>query len=251
MTQTPRPVIGLNMDVIPQSKVSRAHLRLSITYSQAILQAGGLPVLMPPFEKEADLRAFLDRVNGFVLVGGMDLDPRRYGHSWHSAVRPIAEKRDESDRMLVKNLMQRQMPLLAIGLGMQQLNVAAGGTLYMHLPEEMPKALPHADPTCSGPHRHRVKLEPNSRLDDIYGDAELLVVSDHHQAVKQVGARFRVAATAPDGVIEAIEAVDPNWFAVGVQWHPESESASALEMQLFDGFLQASLEFANGLAMAA
>jgi len=129
--------------------------------------------------------------------------------------------------------------------------VACGGALIQHIPEEMPRAMPHVDPSCSGPHRHAVLLKPNSRLEEIYGEGEIRVNSSHHQAVKTVAAEFRIAATAPDGVIEALEATDPNWFCLGVQWNPESESASALDLQLFECFLQACIRQTQPLAVAA
>jgi putative glutamine amidotransferase len=156
----------------------------------------------------------------------------------HPSVRPIAERREESDRLLLRRAVERQVPILAIGLGMQHLNVVCGGSLYLHLPEELPRALPHQDRTGE-PHRHAIAVQPGTRLDDIYGGGEVLVNSAHHQAVRQVGAGLRVSARAPDGVIEAIEAEDPQWFCVGVQWQPDSVTASALDMQLFEAFVQA------------
>jgi putative glutamine amidotransferase len=152
----------------------------------------------------------------------------------------MAPRRDESDRHLVRRLLERRLPVLAIGLGVQQLNVALGGTLYLHLPEELPRAMPHRDPTGQA-HRHLVLVEPGTRLEEIYGGGEIRVNSSHHMAVRQLGAGLRVAALAPDGVIEAVETTDPHWFCVGVQWHPESESSSALDQQLFECFLQACL----------
>jgi putative glutamine amidotransferase len=150
----------------------------------------------------------------------------------------------------VRLLIARQIPLLAIGVGMQQLNAALGGTLLLHLPEDLPRAMPHRDHT-GGPHRHMVVIEPNTRMEEIYGAGEIRVNSAHHQAVRQVGAGLRTGAVAPDGVIEAIEATDPNWFCVGVQWHPESETASALDMQLFECFVQACVRQAQPLQLAA
>ena len=143
------------------------------------------------------------------------------------------------------------MPVLAIGLGMQQLNAALGGELFLHLPEELPRALPHFDPSCQGPHRHAVLIEPGTRLDEIYGGGEIRINSAHHQAVRQVGDGLRVGARSPDGVIESIESTDPHWFCVGVQWHPESETAYALDTQLFESFIQACLRQAQPLQLAA
>ena len=88
-------------------------------------------------------------------------------------------------------------------------------------------------------------------MDEIYGGGEIRVNSNHHQAVRQVGSKMRVCALAPDGVIEAIESVDPNWFCMAVQWQPESDSASALDMQLFEGFIQACIRQAQPLELAA
>jgi putative glutamine amidotransferase len=234
-----RPVIGINADFIAASKVNRAHMRLNVGYFEAVCQAGGLPVVMPPFAREAEIASFLETVDGFVLSGGLDLDPRRSGQPTHSSIQPMAERREESDRILVRMLLKRRMAMLGIGVGMHQINVACGGTLFLHLPEDQPRALPHYDPSCQGPHRHAVLLQTGTHMEEFYGDGEILVNSAHHQAVKQVGSGLRISAQAPDGVIEAIETVDPNWFCIGVQWHPESETASALDMQLFEGFVQA------------
>jgi putative glutamine amidotransferase len=251
MSNQTRPLIGINVDYVPTSKHTQAHARVHAGYFDSIVTAGGLPVLMPPFGKEQEINAFLDNVSGFVLTGGLDMDPRRSGQPTHHSVQPMAERREESDRALVRALIRREIPVLAIGLGMQQLNVAMGGNLFLHLPEDQPRALPHYDPSCHGPHRHAVLLEPNTRLDEIYGGGEIRVNSSHHQAVNQVAERLRVAARSPDGVIEAIEITESDWFCIGVQWHPESETASALDMQLFECFLQACVKQTELLPLAA
>jgi putative glutamine amidotransferase len=250
MAQQTRPFIGINADFISAGKHTTAHARLNAGYFDAVVAAGGLPVLLPPLGKTALLNALLDRLDGIILSGGLDLDPRRQQQPTHPSVQPMAERREENDRLLVRSIMERQMPVLAIGVGMQQLNAACGGSLYLHLPADLPRALPHNDPS-GGPHRHAVLLEPNTRLDEIYGGGEIRVNSAHHQAIRQVGAKLRVGALAPDGVIEAIEAIDPNWFCIGIQWHPESETASALDMQLFECFIQASLRQSQPLQLAA
>jgi putative glutamine amidotransferase len=225
-----------------------AYARLNAGYVDAIMAAGGLPVILPPFRKDAvaEIDALLDQVAGVVLTGGADMDPRRNGQAMTAAVQPMPARREDADRFLLARIFENKTPVLGIGLGMQQINVFAAGTLHLHLPTDNPKAMPHFDQT-GAPHRHMVLIEPNTRLDEIYGTQELRVNSTHHQAVNQLGKKFRVAARAPDGVIEAIEATDPNWFCVGVQWHPECDTASALDMQIFECFVQAAVRNADGV----
>jgi putative glutamine amidotransferase len=243
-------VIGLNCDLVNPIKNSPASIRLHAGYFEAVLAAGALPIVLPPLDKQPDVDALLDRLDGVVLTGGLDLDPRRAGQPTHPAVVPMSPRREECDRVLVRQVIDRKVPVLAIGVGMQQVNVALGGSLFLHLPEEQPKSMPHYD-NSGGAHRHTVILEPKSRLDDIYGGGELRVNSCHHQAVKQLGSRLRVGALAPDGVIEAIESTDPNWFFLGVQWHPEANTASALDMQLFECFVQAAVRASQPMALVA
>jgi putative glutamine amidotransferase len=250
MAHQTRPFIGINADYVPANKAHGPYIRLGAGYLDTLVTAGGLPIVVPPLGKEFDVDAWLDRLEGFILTGGLDLDPRRQGVPMHSSVQVLPARREESDRVLVRRLLERRVPVLAIGLGMQQLNVACGGSLYLHLPEELPRAMPHRDPTGAA-HRHTVLIEPNTRMEEIYGAGEIRVNSGHHQAVRQVGDGLRVGALAPDGVIEAIESTDPHWFCVGVQWHPESETASALDMQLFESFIQACLRPTQPLQLAA
>jgi putative glutamine amidotransferase len=236
-----RPLIGINTDYLA-AKNATPYLRLNAGYVDAILAGGGLPVLLPPLRKDnlAEIDSLLDTVAGVILTGGADMDPRRNGQAMTAAVNPMPVRREDADRYLLGRIFERRTPVLGIGLGMQQLNVFAGGTLHLHLPVDNPKAMPHLDQT-GAPHRHMVLIEPNTRLDEIYGTQELRVNSLHHQAVNQMGKKMRVAAKAPDGVIEAIESTDPSWFCVGVQWHPEADTASALDGQIFECFIQAAV----------
>ena len=185
-----RPFIGINADFTTIAKSGVSFARLPIGYVDSIASAGGVPMILPPLTKDMELEPILDRLDGIVLSGGLDLDPRRAGQPTHRSVIPMPERREASDRRLVEAIVDRQIPLLAIGVGMQHLNMVCGGTLFLHLPEEMPKSLPHFDPTGTA-HRHMVVVEPNTRLDEIYGGGELRVNSAHHQAIKTVAPKMR------------------------------------------------------------
>lgn len=233
-----KPLIGLNADYRSAKKDSPAFSFVQAGYYDSIMRAGGVPVVVPPIEDEDDLCRVLDAVDGFVLVGGADLDPRHDGFMLHPSMRLLDSRREQFDRMVVRQIAQRHMPVLAIGAGMQLLNVAQGGNLFLHVPEDMPKALPHLD-TLDPAHRHALEVAPGSLMERIYGEGELRVNSYHHMAIDMVAPGFRVTATCPDGVIEAIESTHSDWFAVGTQFHPESESATALDLRIFEEFIEA------------
>ena len=247
---SPRPLIGINTDYFAASKTYSAHARVNAGYFDAVLAAGGMPILLPPLGKEPEIDTMLDKLDGIVLTGGLDMDPRRNGQAMTNSIQPMADRRDANDRILVRRVIEREIPVLAIGVGMQQLNVLMGGTLFLHLPLDVVKSMPHFDPS-GGPHRHIVLLEPNTKIDEIYGGGELRVNSRHHQAINTLGKGLRVGAKSPDGVIESIESDDPDWFCMGVQWHPEADTASALDMQLFECFVQATTRQSVRLQLVA
>jgi putative glutamine amidotransferase len=119
---------------------------------------------------------------------------------------------------------------------MQLLNVTLGGTLFLHLPEDLPRALPHRDPIDPA-HRHALEVVPGTLMERVYGDGEIRVTSRHHMAIDDVASDFIVSARCPDGVVEAIESTRDDWFAVGTQFHPELGAASALDLRIFEEFL--------------
>jgi putative glutamine amidotransferase len=246
MRTNSKPLVGINTDLRIPAKGRSPVSVVATGYVDCVLGSGGIPVIIPPLTKEQELRPIVDKLDAMVLIGGDDLDPKRLGMSPHPAVRIALPRREDSDRLLVRMATERKLPVIGIGFGMQLLNVMFGGTIYQHLPEDLPRALPHKDP-LGGSHRHGIEITPGTRLDDIYGDGEIRVNSSHHQAVRRVSNKFRVAAVAPDGVIEAIEASDPGWFCMGVQWNPASETASALDLQLFEAMIASC----GSLALAA
>jgi putative glutamine amidotransferase len=230
-----KPLIGLNADYRAAKKDAPAFSFVCAGYYDSVQEAGGLPIVLPPTEDDADLARMLDLVDGLVLVGGADLDPRRDGYMLHPAVRTLEARREDFDRRLMRMVVKRQLPVFGIGVGMQLLNVSQGGTLLLHIPEDLPKALPHKD-SLDPAHRHGLEVVPGSLMERVYGDGEIRVNSLHHMAVDDVAPGFRVTARCPDGVIEAIESMT-DWFAFGTQFHPEAHSASALDLRIFEEFI--------------
>ncbi|MDR2754092.1 MAG: gamma-glutamyl-gamma-aminobutyrate hydrolase family protein [Planctomycetaceae bacterium] len=238
---TRKPQIGINSDY---RAAQRGVPALSVVFSgyyDSLLQAGALPVVIPPFPENKDLDANLEQVismlDGMVMIGGADLDPRRDGFMLHSSVKLLDERRETFDRFLIEKIAEHRVPLLAIGTGMQLLNVSQGGTLFLHIPEDLPRALPHRD-AMDPNHRHALVIEKDSLMERVYGENDIRVNSLHHMAVDDVAPGFLVTGRCPDGVVEVIESLHHDWFAVGTQFHPESPSATALDGRIFKEFVQ-------------
>jgi putative glutamine amidotransferase len=245
-----KPIIGLNADYRPTRKEGPALCYVPAGYFRCIERAGGIPVILPPLECEDALNRLLDTMQGFVLVGGGDLDPRRDGYQLHSSIRPMDSRREDFDRMLVRLIAERRMPVMAVGVGMQLLNVTLGGNLYLHVPEDLPEAIPHRDPQ-DPEHRHGLNIVFGTLMERVYGDGEIRVNSMHHMAIDEVAEGFMVTARCPDGVIEAIESTQDDWFAIGTQFHPEAESASALDFRIFEEFLEGVVKQKRGMRLVA
>lgn len=246
---THRPLIGINMDLRASVKSRTPHSLMSTGYYDSLVTAGALPIMIPPLTRESDLLPILEKLDGVVLTGGDDLDPRKMGLSPHPSVNAMCERRELADRLLCKLVQQERITTLGIGLGMQELNVVAGGGLFVHLPEDLPKSIPHYDPH-GGAHRHTVVMQPKTRLAEIYGPGEIRVNSYHHMGIRKLAPNFRTSALAPDGLIEAYEGKEPGWWVVGVQWHPENEGHISLDMQLIEAFVHAAANSKNAPALA-
>lgn len=232
-----KPLIGINADLRASNGRTPAFSFITSGYYQSIQLAGGLPVIIPPGLDEDDLNSLLDKLDGTMLIGGADLDPRNDGFMLHPSVKPLEPKRESFDRLLVSQIVQRRIPVLGIGVGMQLLNVECGGNLFLNIPDDIPTAIPHRDPQDFS-HRHSLEIVPDSIIERVYGDGEIRVNSRHHQAVDEVAPVFNVTARCPDGVVEVIESAAPDWFAIGTQFHPETEAASALDMRIFEEFIE-------------
>ena len=245
-----KSIIGLNADFRAGSGDKPAFTFVASGYYDAICRAGGIPVILPPLADDDDVDHVLNRIDGVLLVGGADLDPRRDGWMLHPNVRPLDPRRESFDRRLARMVVDRRMPVFGIGAGMQLLNVTLGGNLLLHIPEDRPTALPHNDPIDPA-HRHTLVLTPGSLMERVYGDGELRVNSMHHMAVDELAPGFEVTARCPDGIVEAIESTTPDWFALGTQFHPEADTASALDMRIFEEFIEAVKETADSMRLVA
>jgi putative glutamine amidotransferase len=231
-----KPLIGINADLRESKKDSPAYTFLACGYHRAIERAGGIPVIVPVQEDSESVSRLLDMLDGFVLVGGADLDPRNDGYMLHTSVRLMNPSREAFDRQLARSIANRRLPVLGIGVGMQLLNITAGGNLFLHIPEDVPTAIPHRDAQDVA-HRHALTVVANSLMGRVYGDGEIRVNSQHHMAVDEVARGFRVTARCPDGIIEAIESTRDDWFAIGTQFHPEAETATAIDIRIFEEFI--------------
>jgi putative glutamine amidotransferase len=232
-----KPLIGINADYRGAARSMPAYSFLAAGYFQSIARAGGIPLVMPPLDDPDSISQALDHLNGFVLIGGADLDPRNDGFMLQPSVRPMDPVREKSDRLLMAEIAERRMPVLGIGAGMQLINVQQGGNLFLDIKSDIPGAVPHFDPQDQY-HRHTLDVESDSLVGRVYGDGEIRVASRHHMAIDEVAPGFRVTARCPDGVIEAIESEMMDWFAFGTQFHPECGAASALDVRIFEEFIE-------------
>ena len=213
-----KPVIGVTVAQNP--RVLSGKYLINSPYIDAISAGGGIPLLIPAVGSQY-AEQFLDRIDGLLLAGGEDVDPARYQAEPSCAVDYINEARDDMELSLLKLAVQRKIPVFGICRGLQLINVFFGGTLYQHLPSELPNCLCHVqDRSIRAQATHHVELYPGSTLEEVFGKRVIRVNSFHHQAIKDVaGDVIHVSAIAPDGVVEAIESDDG--FIVATQWHPE------------------------------
>ena len=213
-----RPVIGLTLD--DEHARPGMHV-LRDDYVRSVQQAGALAVVLPP-GPPGDAPALLDRVDGLLLTGGVDIDPDLFGQPPHPKIRRVDRERDELELALVREALRRDLPILAICRGIQVLNVAGGGTLLQDLPSQLKGGGRHDCPEPRTARVHRVAVESDTQLHRILRESHVPVNSFHHQAVDEVGDGCVVTARCEDdGVVEGLEMPEQG-FVVGVQWHPET-----------------------------
>lgn len=213
-----KPLIG----VLPLFEKDAHTYWINPGYMHGVEAAGGLPVLLNLTEDAGSRMDACQRMDGFLFTGGQDVDPTLYGQEKLPQCNYQAPLRDSQEMWMLQTLLDMDKPILGICRGCQMINVAMGGTLYQDLPTQHPSQVLHAqmdivprDEPC-----HTVRLAPGSIISRLVGSAEPAVNSLHHQAVRDVAPGLLASATAPDGIVEAVES-PRHRFVLGVQWHPE------------------------------
>ena len=231
-------VIGLTLDSEPPGGYSNVPgYALRENYCSAVTRAGGLPILLPHEPEQAE--RYLGLIDGLIVTGGaFDVDPALFGASTRHATVTTKDRRTAFELAVTRGALDADMPVLGICGGQQLLNVALGGTLVQHIPDEVAEPLAHEQPNPRNEPGHTVQVTPGTLLHRITGSAEIAVNSAHHQSVKAVGAAVVIDAVAPDGVIEGIE-VPGRRFCLGVQWHPEFGITEA-DDRIFRAFIAAA-----------
>ncbi len=233
-----RPLIGIScrMDVDGDQFYLRKH------YSEAVFHAGGIPVLLPLIPQEVFAQQLVRGLDGIVISGSSsDVDPHRYGREPHPKLGSIMTRRDQTDLFLLEEIFRARKPLLGICFGTQIINVYFGGTLWQDVESQVKGAVKHRQNSVEEYRSHSIRIEPKSMLFEMARQKELRVNSYHHQAIENVARALKPVATAPDGIVEAVELCDNRQFMLGVQWHPEiGWEKDKLSQKIFSRFVSAA-----------
>ncbi|HHT9158492.1 MAG TPA: gamma-glutamyl-gamma-aminobutyrate hydrolase family protein [Candidatus Brocadiaceae bacterium] len=231
-----KPIIGINCDYEEEDKQPYSFLYRD--YSEAIIAAGGIPLLLPIIKDKTDVKLLLDKIDGILLTGGNDVPPRRYREEKHKNTICVHPDKDVSDFTLLETAIKMKKPILAICYGTQLVNVALGGSLIQDIPSEVETPIIHKD-SNNKQYTHSVTVNKDTLLYKIVGTDRIEANSTHHQAIKKVGKGLTDTAHTADGIIEAIELNDYQ-FLLGVQWHPERMIDSQHHLALFNALINAS-----------
>ncbi|MGZ9164221.1 MAG: gamma-glutamyl-gamma-aminobutyrate hydrolase family protein [Anaerolineales bacterium] len=233
------PIIGITTN---QSVNLHGQLTIMLmqSYVKAVMQAEGVPVLIPSLIAEDGWDALYARLDGILFSGGGDIALEHFPGDPHPRIDDVDPARDSIELKMLHAAASDGKPFLGICRGSQVMNVALGGTLYTHIPDQFPNALDHSYP---GNLRtvlvHEVKIEAGTHIADIYGEPIIKVNSLHHQGLKDIAPSLRVAGHAPDGLVEAVELPD-HPFGLAVQWHPEWLTDQPATRNLFRKFVEAA-----------
>lgn len=234
------PLIGITAGH-SKNKFGLPQIHLLRTYVDATIAAGGLPVIIPSELSATDWKILYTKLDGIILSGGADIDPKIFNGEEHPSVHDVDPERDALEIALSKQVVEDEKPFLAICRGIQALNVALGGSLYTHIPDHFSEKVKH-DTDKDKPRNflaHKVKVDEGTRLAEILGEPIIKVNSWHHQGVKDIPPLLKVTAHSPDGLVEGME-IPAHPYAIAVQWHPEWMPEDAAMRNLFATFIEAA-----------
>lgn len=241
------PRIGLSGVVRHWDEADRTGVNAA--YVRAVLNVGGVPVILSPLMGSALAGRALEGVDGVVLTGGEDVDPALYGASASEWLSPPSRERDMFELALFATARQRRLPILGICRGIQLINVALGGTLYQDIPAERPSGIQHRPDGPRDDRTHRIRLTPGSRAAEALGGTDFSVNSSHHQAIRELAPGLLATGWTEDGLIEAAETVEGSPWLLAVQWHPEEMHAhpAAPDRGLFAALVREAVQARLGL----
>lgn len=230
-----KPVIGITVDCVrdPEDQRTKGLLTLNWNYAQAISDAGGVPIIIPP---QADMDMVAGMIHGWLIPGGADIDASHFGEENHPAVGLQDPARYEAEARLYQAI-DPSLPVLGICYGCQFLNVVRGGSLEQHVPDRVG----HAEHTSGTLQSYPLV---DSQLKEIVGVDLIEGKSYHHQAVNRLGSGLTITSRHEDGTVEALESTDRPWM-IGVQWHPERTPDDEATRRLFEAFVAKAAEYAQ------
>ena len=230
-----KPIIGISVDCThdPEDVRSRGKLTLNWNYAQAVAEAGGVPILIPP---TADPAAIVALIHGWLIPGGGDFDAKLFGEVLHPAADLADPERTQAEMALYREIPEA-MPILGICYGCQFLNVVRGGSLQQHLPD----VVGHDGHRNGEP--QAATITPGTLLAEVAGTDVVHGKSYHHQAVARLGDGLKINSTHADGTVEGVEATDRPWV-LGVQWHPERTLEDGATRAIFEAFIAAARDYA-------
>lgn len=232
-----QPLIGIST----KYDVKEGNHFVPTEYTEAVINSGGTPVYVPMTTDPATLQLLVERLDGLIMVGGRDIPPKTYGEEPVEHVKEMPAARFESDQKLIKLWLATKKPMFGVCLGMQQTNLASGGSMIQDLPTMVGDEVIHRDPENKMYVYHPIQIVEGSLLERIVGRQELEVASRHHQAVNRLGDVVRPAARSRDGVVEALELTDRPWGLL-VQFHPEQMTDTDAGKAIFRSFVEACKE---------
>ena len=234
-----KPLIGITTH-LADNEYGQTRIVLQQAYVKAIMQAGGVPVLIPSLIANDGWYALYSRLDGILFSGGGDIALEHFPGDPHPRIADVEPERDTVELKMIHAAASDGKPFLGICRGCQLLNVSLGGTLYTHIADQLPNSLDHSYP---GNLRtvlvHEVKIEEGTRIADVLGEPIVRVNSHHHQGLKDIAPSLRVAGHAPDGLVEAVELTN-HPFGLAVQWHPGWLTDQVSTRNLFRKFVEAA-----------